>query len=216
MTATVDLSTRGGRLRAMLAVTPGATDEVADLLGCTTTQVHARLSGDTCELDGPDIVGLSDILTVPIPWITGEAPNPLQVLVRLQCDALTPTQELAMEVLAARHRRGESAWTFEPRMRSTLRALEEGGLVHGVDGHTAGPVAARLSSAGRLTYLSASYTTPADHLRERLETERAETEQVWATLRVEQQTNRALRALLAQYESGARPSLIDQTEEAHA
>lgn len=207
MTGTVDLSTLGGRLRAMLAVTPGAIEEAAHALDCTSAQVHARLAGDDPGVDPSDIVALSDILTVPIPWITGEQANPLQVLLRLQCDALTPMQELAMEVLSARHRLGESFWTFESRFRATLRALEDGGLVHIIDGHVAGPVEARLSAAGRLIYVSTNYQSPADHLREKLAEKQAEIDQLWSMLREEQQTNRGLRALLEQYESGARPPL---------
>lgn len=217
MTGTVDLSTRGGRLRAMLAVTPGAEDEAAHALACTTAQLHARLAGDDPRVDASDVVALSDVLAVPIPWIQGELANPLQVLLRLRRDALTPTQELAMEVLAARHRLGEQFWTFESKLRGTLRTLEDGGLVVIIGGHTAGPVEAHLSAAGRLIYVSATYTSPADHLREKLQQERAGTEQLWAMIRAEQQTNRGLRALLEQYESGARPTLTAdddaQTEE---
>ena len=55
--------------------------------------------------------------------------------------------------------------------------------------------------------MSANYQTPADYLREQLKQERAGTAQVWTMLRAEQQTNRGLRALLEQYESGARPPL---------
>jgi hypothetical protein len=214
VTGTVDLSTRGGRLRAMLGVTPGAENEAAHALACTTAQLRARLAGDDPDVDASDIVALSDVLAVPIPWIQGEQANPLQVLLRLRRDVLTPTQELAMEVLAARNRLGEQFWTFESKLRGTLRTLEDGGLVVVISGDTAGRIEARLSAAGRLLYTPPTYTSPADHLREKLQQERAGTEQLWAMIRAEQQTNRGLRALLEQYESGDRPPLAEaQSEE---
>ncbi|WP_251151373.1 hypothetical protein [Cellulosimicrobium sp. Marseille-Q4280] len=205
MTGTVDLSTRGGRLRAMLAVTPGALEEAAHALDCTTSQVHARLAGDDPDVDASDIVALSDVLRVPIPWILGEVPNPLQVLVRLRAKALTPTQELVMEVLAARYRLGEQWWTFEPELRQTIRTLDDGGLVDIIDGHTAGRVEARLTAAGLVQYVRPGFTSPVDRLRERVEHERLVNEGLHQALREEKQTSRALRVLLEQYESGARP-----------
>ncbi|GEL46588.1 hypothetical protein CHO01_17040 [Cellulomonas hominis] len=215
MSTTVDLSTTGGRLRAMLEATPGARGAITTTFGWSEDELDARLAGDDPELDGSDIVGLSDELSVPIPWILGQQPNPLQVLVRLRVKALTPTQELVMEVLAARHRLGEQRWTFEPEVRPALRALEDGGLVQILDGHSTGRVGARLSAAGLVHYVRAGYTTPADRLREALADKQAEIEQVWTFVRTEQQNVRALRALLEQYESGARPPLTADRPQEH-
>lgn len=213
MTGTVDLSTRGGRLRAMLGATPGAREEIAALFGWTDAQIDQRLAGDDPDVDASDIVALSDVLRVPIPWILGEEPNPLQVLVRLRAKALTPTQELVMEVLAARYRLGEQWWTFEPELRETIRTLDDGGLVEMIGGRTAGRVEARLTAAGLVQYVRPGFTSAADRLRERVDHERLINEGLQQAIREERQTSRALRVLLEQYESGALPPLTTDDPE---
>jgi hypothetical protein len=75
---------------------------------------------------------------------------------------LPPTQELVLEVLAARSRLGEYTWTFPSRFVPTLRALEQAGLIwwkHGVIERTC---LAGLTDAGCEAVLFAGYTVPAE------------------------------------------------------
>lgn len=73
---------------------------------------------------------------------------------------LTPTEELVMEVLAARARTGETLWTFTSRAPITAAAkrLEDRGLVW-VD---TAPNAfhAGLTDAGKAACLDPGYITP--------------------------------------------------------
>jgi len=80
----------------------------------------------------------------------------------INVDALPPTQQLTLEVLAARSRLGEHAWTFQSRLGSVLEALACAGLIwwkHGVMPKTC---LAGLTDAGREAVLSADYTVPAE------------------------------------------------------
>lgn len=79
----------------------------------------------------------------------------------IDVDALPPTQQLLLEVLAARARLGENAWTFPTRLRPALEALARAGLIwwkHGVIERTC---LAGLTDEGRAYALSASYSVPA-------------------------------------------------------
>lgn len=116
---------------------------------------------------------------------------------------LALTQELLLEVLAARTRLGEPCWTFPSQARPQLRALQSAGLVQILRGHDTGDVVATLSDDGRHRQLPQDYQTPTQRMQERLEQERAATAQVWAMLREEQQTSRALRDRLTRLESEA-------------
>lgn len=73
---------------------------------------------------------------------------------------LPPTQDLVMEVLAARARTGEVEWSFATRHMGTIRRLAELGLVtwraHNIYGH----VYVRLTDAGRAEYLGDEYVPP--------------------------------------------------------
>ena len=60
---------------------------------------------------------------------------------------------------------------------------------------------ATLTPTGLGGVLGADYTTPVDRLRERVEQEIRDKDRVWALLREEQQTSRALRALVTQMEA---------------
>lgn len=75
-------------------------------------------------------------------------------------DALPPTQYLALEVLAARHRLGEHLWTFPTNIRPALEALALAGLVGWKGGATHGTVRAWLTETGRAAVLAGSYSPP--------------------------------------------------------
>lgn len=75
---------------------------------------------------------------------------------------LTPTEELVMEVLAARYRLGEHLWPFSSD-RHTSRAinnLETKGLVHKMSGQTERTVRASLTDAGKKLVLLDGYVSP--------------------------------------------------------
>jgi len=71
---------------------------------------------------------------------------------------LPPTQYMILEVLAARHRLGEQAWTFPTRLTPQLRALEAAGFIEAHTGITQNTMLARLTDAGRAAALSESYS----------------------------------------------------------
>lgn len=75
--------------------------------------------------------------------------------------ALTPSEDLAVEVLAARARLGETVWTFEARHTPVLRRLGEKGLVNVISPIAQGTIRASLTDAGRELALSADYVAPA-------------------------------------------------------
>src|SRR5580704_13798904 len=74
---------------------------------------------------------------------------------------LTPTQELVLDVLAARARIGENAWTFTTRVRPALEALSSAGLIWWKSAVIEGHYLAGLTDEGRAYALSASYSVPA-------------------------------------------------------
>lgn len=82
-------------------------------------------------------------------------------------DLLTPTEDLFMEVLAARHRTGELIWTFDNRHKRTARRLEELDLVWWKSGITEDCFRAGLTPAGREAYLAAPYQTPIERANAR-------------------------------------------------
>ena len=75
---------------------------------------------------------------------------------------LTPTQDLFMEVLAARFRLGETLWTFDSRHGTTAKALAEQGLIQRMGGVVAGTIRASMTSKGRAVFLDEHYTAPND------------------------------------------------------
>lgn len=76
-------------------------------------------------------------------------------------ESLPPAQYLMMEVLAARHRLGETHWTFPSRHASIARELEGKGLVEWKSGITERTIRVWLTQAGKDCCLSPSYTAPA-------------------------------------------------------
>jgi hypothetical protein len=76
-------------------------------------------------------------------------------------DTLPPTQQLVLEVLGARARLGENAWTFTTRVRPALEALSRAGLIWWKSAVIEDHCLAGLTDEGRAYALSASYTVPA-------------------------------------------------------
>ncbi len=74
---------------------------------------------------------------------------------------LTPTQDLVMEVLAARWREGWALWTFDARHRRTLASLAALGLIHEKDGVVERTRLAWLTDRGRQAWrLDRPYSPP--------------------------------------------------------
>lgn len=73
---------------------------------------------------------------------------------------LTPTEDLFIEVLAARHRLGEPWWTFETRHRGVAQRLEARGLVAAWHGIVQGTFRARLTDDGKTRAMKADYVAP--------------------------------------------------------
>jgi hypothetical protein len=75
-------------------------------------------------------------------------------------ERLPPTQQLALETLAARHRLGESLWTFTAKTRPVLRELEDLGLAWTESPIVPRTVRAALTEQGRALMLSEDYIPP--------------------------------------------------------
>lgn len=73
---------------------------------------------------------------------------------------LTPTENLALEVLIARYRLGEHLWTFDKSAERALEGLASKGIttvLHGVTEHT---VRAMLTDEAQAAYLGYDYIPP--------------------------------------------------------
>lgn len=77
-------------------------------------------------------------------------------------ERLTPTEELVLDVLAARHRTGEHLWTLDSRVAPAVRRLEAAGLVTSMHGATQNTIRASLTAAGRGAWLSATWVPALD------------------------------------------------------
>lgn len=75
-------------------------------------------------------------------------------------DDLTPTQDLVLEVLIARHRLGEQLWTFDSRLRRTVDQLAEFGLVIPMSGITERTVRATLTEEAKERWITGSSYVP--------------------------------------------------------
>ena len=83
---------------------------------------------------------------------------------------LTPTQELILDVLAARFRTGEPYWTLPSRLTPQVKALEAAGLVESMHGIVENTVRARLTDKGQDETISATYQVPTLTLAQALDT----------------------------------------------
>lgn len=74
----------------------------------------------------------------------------------------TPTQELVLELLTARHRLGEQVWTLAANgtVRRALIALEADGLVGWKSGVVSDIYLAWLTDEGKAECMSPTYTPP--------------------------------------------------------
>lgn len=88
--------------------------------------------------------------------------NPKESPTALDVDSLPPTEYLALEALAARHRLGEQAWTFpaQPRIVAAVHALARRGLVDVKSGVAPKTILAWLTDAGRSAALREGYEPP--------------------------------------------------------
>ncbi len=77
-------------------------------------------------------------------------------------DLLKPTEDLALEVIAARYRLGEAIWTFSSIHSKTLANLQSRGLVFVIHGVTEGTLRAGLTDKGRERVLMGGYVPPLD------------------------------------------------------
>jgi hypothetical protein len=85
---------------------------------------------------------------------------------------LTPTQELVMDVLAARHRLGDTLWTFSSSAGKAVKTLAAAGLVNEMHGITENTIRASLTDVGRNRWLSPTYPLPVTHAPTRIWQER--------------------------------------------
>lgn len=77
---------------------------------------------------------------------------------------LTPTEELIMEVLAARHRLHEPFWTFSarPAITRAAQSLQAKGLVALLSPQVERTFRAELTEAGQAEVLDKNYLSPAE------------------------------------------------------
>lgn len=77
-----------------------------------------------------------------------------------EIELLTPSEDLALEVLAARHRLGEAVWTFETRHKATLTRLQNRGLVTTMPGVIVKTMRASLTEKGKENVFDPDYKAP--------------------------------------------------------
>jgi hypothetical protein len=73
---------------------------------------------------------------------------------------LPPTQELILEVLAARHRLGETVWPFSNRCAKAAAVLEGLGLITTIQGNVPRTFRAMLTEVGITAILDPEYVPP--------------------------------------------------------
>jgi hypothetical protein len=74
--------------------------------------------------------------------------------------SFTPTEELILDVLAARTRLGEKVWTFKSRQGHALQLLTDKGLVFTMHGVTEATIRAGLTDEGKAQAFSDGYNPP--------------------------------------------------------
>lgn len=75
-------------------------------------------------------------------------------------DHLTPTEDLILEVLIARHRLGENLWTFDARHKRVIGSLADKGWVTPMHGMVENTVRASLTQAAIDKWVSDAYVPP--------------------------------------------------------
>lgn len=82
---------------------------------------------------------------------------------------LTPSEDLAIDVLLARYRLGENLWTFESRHKKTLDKLAARGYVSVIHGIVEKTVRASLTELGKRKFFDGSrYVSPLEEEVEEL------------------------------------------------
>jgi hypothetical protein len=74
--------------------------------------------------------------------------------------SLSPTQDLIMSNLAARHRLGHTMWPFSTSFGKQIKQLEALGLVGSKSGIVERTIEIWLTSRGKAAYLSSTYVPP--------------------------------------------------------
>lgn len=74
--------------------------------------------------------------------------------------SLTPSEELVLEVLVARHRLGETLWTFDARLTKQIESLADLGYVMPMNGVVEKTVRASLTPVGIKILVSESTFVP--------------------------------------------------------
>lgn len=75
-------------------------------------------------------------------------------------EKLTPTEDLLIELLVARHRLGENLWTFDSRHKKALESLETKGYVSVMHGVVENSIRAHLTDKGKDKFMSSTYVAP--------------------------------------------------------
>ncbi len=75
-------------------------------------------------------------------------------------DNLTPSEDLMLEALIARHRTGEGLWTFESRHKKVAESLVQKGWVNLVHGIVEKSIRVSLTEAAIKKWVSPRYTPP--------------------------------------------------------
>lgn len=78
---------------------------------------------------------------------------------------LTPTEDLILEVLAARYRLGETIWTFDSRLTRQIDSLATKGLVSTMSGIVERTIRASLTDEGLREAVSPNYVPPRETSR---------------------------------------------------
>lgn len=91
--------------------------------------------------------------------VTPVTPEPVAI------DKLTPTQDLIMEVLAARTRLGESWWPFPNIHNRASKGLEKLGLADRMHGDVENTFRLKLTLLGKSRMLSPDYLSPLEEAR---------------------------------------------------
>lgn len=74
--------------------------------------------------------------------------------------AFTPTEDLILDVLAARYRTGEIIWNFSTRLTKALNSLQARGLIWQMDGNVPSIVRASLTARGVALLDGSDYQSP--------------------------------------------------------
>lgn len=100
----------------------------------------------------------------------------------LDPQSFTPTQDLILNVLAARYRLGENLWTFDSNLTKQAKQLADRGLVFTTHGITENTIRIGLTEAGKAATLDPGYRPRAavKHVTEEQLRRSLEQAEIWA------------------------------------